>query len=63
VATHPPVNPAIAEVGLTALSAPLPATVLTLVVIPILYAQFTPDRAPRAAAAGGGAGEAAPADR
>ncbi len=39
------------------------ATVLTLVVIPILYAQFTPDRAPRAAAAGGGAGEAAPADR
>ena len=30
VATHPPVNPAIAEVGLTALSAPLPATVLTL---------------------------------
>lgn len=39
------------------------ATVLTLVVIPVLYAQFTPDRAPRAAAAGGGAGEAAPADR
>ncbi len=30
VATHPPVKPAIAEVGLTALSAPLPATVLTL---------------------------------
>jgi hypothetical protein len=30
VATHPPVNPAIAEVSLTALSAPLPATVLTL---------------------------------
>jgi len=30
VATHPPVNPSIAEVGLTALSAPLPATVLTL---------------------------------
>ena len=30
MATHPPVNPAIAEVGLTALSAPLPATVLTL---------------------------------
>lgn len=30
VATHPPVNSAIAEVGLTALSAPLPATVLTL---------------------------------
>ena len=39
------------------------ATVLTLVVIPILYAQFTPDRAPRAAAAGSGASETAPADR
>jgi pimeloyl-ACP methyl ester carboxylesterase len=30
VATQPPVNPTIVEVGLTALSAPLPATVLTL---------------------------------